>query len=150
MRFENDYKVIYEAPKRVTEEKPGKFYASKTIPNKNDVMLVSYNNGAEYVDLRTFKLIYSDGKHLFGSLVDKPTNDDINIVLKCNDETVFGEVITEEMREEILTQEEPVVEPEPTSVQVAPKRSTRKTQSQVEEKPAEEATVEETVAVDKE
>jgi len=118
MDLQNGYKIIYEAPSRVTTEKPGKFYASKTIPEANDAMLISFNNGAEYVDLKQFKLLYSDGKHLLGSVSGIPAANDINIVIKnTNGEIVYGEVIAVEVKAEAAPKkakkvvvEEPVAE----------------------------------------
>lgn len=94
MELQNGYKVMYNAPDRITEEKPGPIYAGKGIPAPADAMVISYNNGAEYIDCKQFKLIYSDGQHLLGSISGLPTDNDINIVLKSPEgEIIFGEVI---------------------------------------------------------
>lgn len=93
MKLQNGYTVMYEAKDKVTLEAPGPLYAAPVIPRVEDAMLISYNNGATYVDCKQFKLIYSDGTHLFGSVETIPTEEDINIVLKAGDVVVFGEVI---------------------------------------------------------
>lgn len=93
MELQNGYVVMYNAPERITAEKQGPIYASKGIPAATDAMLISYDNGATYVDCKQFKLIYSDGTHLLGSISGLPAEDDVNIVIKAGDEIVFGEVI---------------------------------------------------------
>lgn len=98
MNLQNGYIIMYEARERMSEEKPGPLYACKQIPvSINDAMLISTNNGGEYVDCRTFKLIYCDGKHIFGSTSKAATKDDVNIVIVDkigpDGKVVFGEKI---------------------------------------------------------
>lgn len=94
MKLQNDYKVLYSANERVTEEAPSRLYAFKSISaSLADPMVKAFNSdtGAE-VDAKAFKLIYAVEPNLYGSLSSIPTESDVRFYLATADgEVVFGE-----------------------------------------------------------
>lgn len=93
MELKNGYKVIYKAADLVTEEKQGPIYASKILQRVDGKMLISLKCAdSSYIDVKTFKLIYSDGINLIGSVSGIPAADDIKFYLVDEDGiVVFGE-----------------------------------------------------------
>jgi len=101
MNLKNGYIEMYNAPAKATAQKKSPVCATKTAPASTDTVLIAYNNSsATALDLKTFKLIYSDGTHLLGSTSGIPAadiNDDTNIIIKSGNDIVFGEVIASKL-----------------------------------------------------
>lgn len=92
MELKNGYKLIYDARERSTEENPCRMSATKTFPAVEDGLITVCDKDGNEVDIKSFKLIYSDGTNLFASTENIPTADDIIIILKAaNGDLVFGE-----------------------------------------------------------
>ena len=92
MELQNGYKLIYDARERSTQQNPCRMSATKTFPSISDGLISVVDEAGNAVDIKTLKLIYSDGTYLYGSTQNIPTKDDIVVILKAaNGDVVFGE-----------------------------------------------------------
>ncbi len=65
MKLENGYKFIYGV-------KLEELYATKVLPGVEGKQLVFKNAEGQAIELKQFKLLYSDGENLYGSLLSYP------------------------------------------------------------------------------
>ena len=99
MKLENGYKFIYGV-------KLEELYATKVLPGVEGKQLVFKNAEGQAIELKQFKLLYSDGKNLYGSLLSYPEGPEKDVKIIVEDEEgnlVAGvkEAVEEEAKEPV-------------------------------------------------
>lgn len=91
MYLKNDYKVLYEARLRATEEKPETFFASKGIISLEDPAVKAYDKSGKEVKIRDFSLVYMKDGKIYGSMTKLPSEEDSELLIKAGDDIILGE-----------------------------------------------------------
>lgn len=79
MKLENGYKFIYGV-------KLEELYATKVLPGVEGKQLVFKNAEDQAIELKQFKLLYSDGENLYGSLLSYPEGPEKDVKIIVEDE----------------------------------------------------------------
>lgn len=104
MKLENGYKFIYGV-------KLEELYATKVLPGVEGKQLVFKNAEDQAIELKQFKLLYSDGENLYGSLLSYPEGPEKDIKIIVEDEEGNLVAGVKEAAEEQQPAEEEAKEP---------------------------------------